>query len=372
MAERFVDSKLTPLLLIASVLLGIAATILLPREEEPQIRAAMVDVFVQMPGASAREVTERVTRPMEKLLWEIPGVEYIYSTSSPGGSMSIVRFKVGKDLKDSLVRINQKLQANYDLIPPGASQPLLKPRSIDDVPVLALTFHGSDYDHLLLRRVAAQVDENVKQVPNVAETNLIGGARREVRVLVDPERLASRSMTLSDLPQILREANRQAIAGNLVRENREYIVETGSFFRDAKEVARTVIGVHEGAPIFLEDVATVVDGPEEARNYVFFGRGGAEFAGDPEEPAVTLTIAKRPGANAIHVVRDVLEKIELLKGSVIPGDLEVSVTRDYGETAFEKSNELLLHMAGAVFGVALLILFFLGWRESLIISLAIP
>jgi multidrug efflux pump subunit AcrB len=372
MAARFVDSRLTPLLVIAAILLGTASTLLLPREEEPQIKVPMVDVFVSMPGAPSREVAERVTRPMEKLLWEIPGVEYIYSTSSPGQSMVIVRFEVGEDLERSLVKLNQKLQGNFDLIPPGASLPLVKPRSIDDVPVLALTFHSATQDHLSLRRVASQVDEYVKQIPQVAETTLIGGARREIRIQADPARLAARSLTLTDLPPMLRQANRQSAAGTLTRENREFIIETGAFFRDAREVELTVIGVHEGRPIFLRDVADVTDGAEELRNYVFFGRGGPESAGAAEEAAVTLSIAKRPGANAIQVVDQVLEKIELLHGRIIPHDVEVTVTRDYGETAAEKSNELLLHMGIAVFGVALLILFFLGWRESIIVLLAIP
>lgn len=371
-AARFVDSKLTPLLILAAVLLGIASTMLLPREEEPQIRAPMIDVFVSMPGASAREVAERVTRPMEKLLWEIPGVEYIYSTSSPGRAMAIVRFEVGEEMEESLVRLNQKMRSNFDRIPPGASRPLIKPRSIDDVPVLALTFHSRIHDHLTLRRVASQVDESIRQVPNVAETTLIGGARREVRVRVDPVRLAARSLTLADLPAALREANRQRIAGAMVRENREYLVETGSFFRDSREVARTVIGVHEGRPVFLEDVAEVIDGAEETRSYVLFGRGGPGSEEMREEAAVTIAVAKRPGANAIRVVEDVIDKVDVLKGSLIPNEIEVSVTRDYGETAAEKSNELLFHMGIAVFGVALLILLFLGWRESLIVLLAVP
>ncbi|MEX2382484.1 MAG: efflux RND transporter permease subunit [Opitutales bacterium] len=371
-AARFVDSKLTPLAVIAAILLGLASTILLPREEEPQIQVPMVDVFVTMPGAGAQEVAERVTRPMEKLLWEIPGVEYVYSTSSPGQSMVIVRFDVGEDLERSLVKLNQKLQGNFELIPPGASHPLVKPRSIDDVPVLALTFHSASHDHLALRRLVSQVDEYVKQVPQVAETTLIGGARREVRVLVDPARLAARSLILTDLPPLLRQANRQLVSGALTNENREFVVETGSFFRNAQEVGRTVIGMHDGRPIFLDDVAEVVDGAEEIRDYVFFGQGGPERAHEPNQEAVTLSVAKRPGANAIHVVDQVLEKIDLLKGQVIPGDVAVTVTRDYGETAAEKSNELLLHMGIAVFGVAVLILLFLGWRESLIVLLAIP
>ena len=184
-ARAFIDSKLTPLLVVASVLLGAAAVLLLPREEEPQIKVPMVDVMVSMPGFSAKEVEERSTRPMEKLLWEISGVEYLYSTSRDGESLVIVRFKVGSDPEESLVKLTEKLRSNFDRIPHGVTWPLIKPRSIDDVPILGLTFHSARYDHMTLRRLAAQVDDSVKQVPLVAETTLIGGAHREVRVLLD-------------------------------------------------------------------------------------------------------------------------------------------------------------------------------------------
>ena len=202
-ARAFIDSKLTPLIIITSVLLGAAAIMMLPREEEPQIKVPMIDVLVSMPGFSAKEVEERATRPMEKLLWEIPGVEYIYSTSRPGESLAIVRFKVGEDVEKSLVKLNQKLQSNFDRIPRGVSPPLIKPRSIDDVPILALTFHSRHYDHLTLRRLVAQVDDAVKQVPLVAETTIIGGAKRQLRVLLDPSRLASRNLTAAEIVPML-------------------------------------------------------------------------------------------------------------------------------------------------------------------------
>ena len=218
-ARAFIDSKLTPLIVIASVLLGAFAVVMLPREEEPQIKVPMVDVLVAMPGFSAKEVEERATRPMEKLLWEIPGVEYIYSTSRPGESLVIVRFKVGEDMERSIVKLNQKLQQNFDRIPHGVSTPLIKARSIDDVPILALTFHSARYDHLTLRRLVAQVDDAVKQVPLVAETTLIGGARRQVRVLLDPAKLASRNLSPAGLVPMLRQANKQFAAGGLTSEN---------------------------------------------------------------------------------------------------------------------------------------------------------
>jgi multidrug efflux pump subunit AcrB len=388
-AHAFIDSKLTPLIIIASVLLGLLAVLLLPREEEPQIKVPMVDVMVSMPGFSAKEVEERATRPMEKLLWEIPGVEYIYSTSSEGQSLVIVRFKVGEDMESSLVKLNQKLQSNFDKIPHGVSPPLIKARSIDDVPILALTFHSPRCDHLTLRRLVAQVDDAVKQVPLVAETTLIGGAHRQVRVLLDPAKLASRNLSPAGLVPMLQQANRQFAAGGLTSDNKEVVVETGAFLKDARDVGNVVVGVFGGKPVYLRDAATIVDGAEEPSQYVFFGKGSAgvspaaEAQNRPanlqagglryvEEPAVTLSIAKRPGANAITVANEVLRKVDTLKGRVIPADVQVSVTRNYGLTAEEKSNELLWHMLIAVVGVSLLILLALGWRESLIVAIAIP
>jgi multidrug efflux pump subunit AcrB len=371
-ARAFVDSKLTPLIIIASVLLGVFAVLLLPREEEPQIKVPMVDVLVSMPGSGAKEVEERATRPMEKLLWEIPGVEYIYSTSSEGQSLVIVRFKVGEEMERSLVKLNQKLQSNFDKIPHGVSQPLIKARTIDDVPILCLTFHSAHYDHLTLRRLVAQVDDAVKQVPQVAETTLIGGAHRQVRVLLDPAKLASRNLSPAGLIPMLQQANRQFTAGELTSNNKEVVIETGAFLTNARDVGNVVVGVFGGKPVYLRDVADIVDGAEEPSQYVFFGIGAAKGTTANDQPAVTLSIAKRPGANAITVANEVLKKIDTLKGRVIPANVQVSVTRNYGLTAEEKSNELLWHMLIAVVGVSLLILLTLGWRESLIVAIAIP
>lgn len=375
-AGAFIDSKLTPLVVVASILLGAFAVIMLPREEEPQIKVPMIDVMVAMPGFTAKEVEERATRPMEKLLWEIPGVEYIYSTSRPGECMAIVRFKVGEDPEESLVKLTHKMQANFDRIPHGVSLPLIKLKSIDDVPILALTFHSSSHDHYTLRRLAAQVDDAVKQVPLVAETAIIGGARRQVRVLFDPTRLAARNLSPAALVPMLTQANRQFVVGNLPSNNREVIVETGAFLTDVEQVGNVVVGVFGGKPVYLRDVAEIKDGPEEPSQYVLFGLGAATRSAQPgqqvEEPAVTISVAKRPGANAIAVANAVLAKVESIKGRVIPGDVEISITRHYGETAAEKSNELLLHMGIAVVSVSFLILLALGWRESAVVAVAIP
>ncbi len=366
-ARMFVDSKLTPLLIVASVLLGLASVILLPREEEPQIKVPMIDVMVSMPGANAREVAERVTRPMEQLLWEIPGVEYVYSTSRPGESLVIVRFKVGSNLEESLVKLNQKLQTNFDRIPHGVSTPLIKPRTIDDVPIMALTLHSAVQGPMELRRLAAELQDAVKQIPQVAETRIIGGLRRQIRVQLDPVRMASRGVTAAGLVPMLQQSNRQSLAGAITSGNRTILIESGGFIAAAAEAGRVVVGVYEGRPVYLRDVAEIIDGPEEPQAYVYQAVQGRGL-----EPAVTLSVAKQPGANAVDVSHAVMRKLDEVRGRLLPADVQVTVTRDYGETASEKSNELLFHMAIAVVSVSLLVMFVLGWRESLVVAIAIP
>jgi multidrug efflux pump subunit AcrB len=368
-ARAFIDSKLTPLFLLGAMVIGLFTLWQLPREEEPQIIVPMFDVFVSMPGASAKEVEQRVTGPTERLLWEIPGVEYLYSTSSPGMSLVVVRFLVGEDEQDAAVKVNEKLQANFDRIPPGASRPLIKARSIDDVPVLALTLWSRRYDHAALRKVAAELADAVKQVKDVSEVTLIGGARREVRVLLDPAALASRNLSVLGVADAVQGANQRLPAGTISTANRSIQIETGQWLADEQDVGRVVVGVHRGRPVFLKEVAEIRDGGEEPSQYVFHG----ETEGDAGEwPAVTLALAKRKGVNAVAVTHKVMQKVEALRGSLVPADVEIEVTRDYGETATEKSNELLFHMFIAVVSVSLLIWWTLGRRESMIVALAIP
>ncbi len=383
-ARAFIGSKLTPLIIVASILLGLGAVAMLPREEEPQIVVPMIDVFVQMPGASAKEVEERVTKPMEKLLWEVPGVEYIYSTSSPGMAMAVVRFYVGQDEENAIVRLNQKMLANFDLIPPGASQPLVKPRSIDDVPILALTLSSESYDHFTLRRVAAQVHDQIKEINDVSEVKIIGGGRRQIRVLLDEASMAAHNVAPAAILPALEQSNRQSQSGGFSSGNREFLVETGGFLHSAEEVGAVVIGVFDDRPVYLRDVAKIVDGPEEPADYVMFGKGDVaskHAPGNPQsqspnpqsvQPAVTISVAKRKGVNAIEIADKVLEKVERLKGNLIPSEVTVTTTRNYGETASEKSNELLLHMMIAILSVAVLIWLTLGLRESGIVAIAIP
>jgi multidrug efflux pump subunit AcrB len=367
-AHAWISSKLTPLLIAAALLVGAFAVWKLPREEEPQIIVPMIDIMVQMPGASAHEVEERITKPMEKLLWEIPGVEYIYSTSSPGSSLAIVRFYVGQDEEKSIVRLNQKMQANFDLIPPGASQPLVKPRSIDDVPILALTLSSPRYGDFELRRIAAQLDDAIKQVPDVSAVSLIGGERRAIRIVLDESKLAAYNLSPLQVTGALGMSNRRLPSGEFASGNREYVLETGEFLRTAEDVRSVVAGVANDKPVYVRDVAEVSDGGEEPTDYV----RTADARSRQFLPAVTLAVSKRKGTNAVIVAGNVLRRIEPLKGTVIPSDVHVAITRDYGKTAAEKSNELLFHMLIAVVSVSLLIAITLGFRESLIVFIAIP
>ena len=367
LAAAFIPSKLTPLFIAGSVALGAFAVAALPREEEPQIVVPMVDVFVDLPGASPAEVEQRVTRPMEKLLWEVPGVEYLYSTSSPGQSMVIVRFLVGEDEERALVRLNQKLQANFDRIPPGASTPIVKPRSIDDVPIAAVTLWGSGYDDHLLRTLAAQVREALAEVPDVSEVTLLGGRPREIAVEIDPARLAAAAVDPLVLAGTLEAANARATSSGAVMGGTVERLEAGRQIDTPAALRDVVIPSGNGRVIRVGDVARVTDGDAPPASYVrFHSRDGGSY------PAVTLAVAKRKGANAITVAHEVELKLATVRPVLLPGNLNVTMTRNYGETAAEKSNELLYHMFLAVVSVSVLIALALGLREALVVLIAIP
>ena len=374
-AHAFIDSKLTPLVIVAALLLGAFAILETPREEEPQIIVPMLDVFVQMPGASPQEVAERVSLPMEKLLREIPGVEYVYSISHPGMSMLIVRFYVGTKQEDAVIQTYNKLYSNFDRIPPGVSPPLIKVRSIDDVPIMALTLWGKNYDSYRLRRIAGELEDSLKRIDDVSETTIIGGQPRQVRVVLDTERLAAYGLTPGAIVGQLQGANSRSLAGAFARDNREFQVQAGLFFTHASDLQQVVVGVHGGRPVYLRDVVErIEDGPAEPDSYVLYAnaQGTSQASANPEYPAVTITLAKRKGTNASIIADHVLEKVNALRGYMLPNDLNVTVTRNYGETAKDKSNELLQHLLIATFSVTLLIALALGWRESGVVLLAVP
>jgi len=373
-ASHFINSKLTPLFVAASLLLGAFAIWKTPREEEPQIVVPMLDVFVQMPGASPAEVEQRASIPMERLLREVPGVEYVYSISSPGMSLLVVRFYVGTKEEDAIVTTYNKLYSNFDRIPQGVSQPLIKVRSIDDVPVMALTLWGRNYDSYQLRQIAGELKEQLAQLDNVSETKIIGGLPRQVRVTLDTQKLAAYGMTPRAVVAQLRQANARDVAGSFARDNQEFAVEAGRFLGTANDLQQIVVGVHQGRPVYLRDVAaSIADGPSEAKDYVLYANGAAAkdtVRGD--YPAVTITLAKRKGTNATEITQAAEKQIESLRGYLLAPDLNVTVTRNYGETAKDKSDELLKHLFIATLSVTLLIALALGWRESGVVLVAIP
>lgn len=372
-ARAFIQSKLTPLIVIASILLGTFAVIVTPREEEPQIIVPMIDVYVSYPGASAEEVDERATIPMSRLLWEIKGVEYVYTMSKPGMSIAIVRFYVGQDMEKSIVDLYNKLMSNYDIIPPGVSQPLVKPKSIDDVPILTFTLWSKEYSGYELRRVAEEVRDELKKDPEVSEFSVIGGQRRQMRVSLDPTRLRAYNLSPVEIAARLEKANFLLPSGKFPRQDKDYIVETGSFLKDASDVGKVVVGVSGDRPVYLENVSHITDGPEEPSNYVLMGFGPASKRGiSGMEEAVTIAIAKKKGTNATHIAERALKKIEELKGNRIPSGVNITTTRNYGDTAKEKSDELLKHMLLAAISVTILIALALGWRESIVVAVAVP
>ncbi|RPI53142.1 MAG: efflux RND transporter permease subunit, partial [Acidobacteria bacterium] len=354
-------------MMVGSLLVGLFAVLALPREEEPQIIVPMIDVFASMPGAAPAEIEQRVTRPLEKLLWEIPGVEYLYSTSSPGQAMVVVRFFVGQDEERALVRLNQKLAANPGMLPEGAPAPVVKLRSIDDVPVMALTLWGERYDDFQLRQIAGQLHDAVKEIPDVSDVTMIGGRPRQVTVEIDAARLAAYRIDPLMVRRALASSNARLAGGVLVEGGRGTLVETGHWIASAESVGDVVVATREGAPILVRDVAQVVDADAEPDSYVtFIGRDGRAF------PAVTLSISKRRGTNAIEIASRVEEKLSAVRGTFVPSDVNLTVTRNYGETARDKSNELLWHMLLAVLSVAALIWLVLGRREAAVVMTAIP
>ena len=369
----FANSKLTPLIIIASMLIGLFAVLNLAREEEPQISVPIFDIFVSYPGADAQEVERRVVDLGERKLWEIPGVEYIYSTAETDGALFIVRFKVGENTEDSLIKLYTKVYSNLDFLPQGSSQPLIKLRSIDDVPTLSLTFHSETRDPVSLRRGVARLQTLLNAIPNVSETRIIGGRKRQFQVFFDEAKIRERLLNPLEITHFIRAANVKTDAGRLDTQPGLTAVEANSFFRSAADLENLVVSASAGSIVTLKDIAAVKDGPDQEDRYVGiqFGPASSLAKKGPFE-AVTLAISKRKGTNASRLCETILEKVKELKGNVIPADVQMTVTRNYGETASEKSNELLYHMAIAVFSVSLLIAFSLGKRESGVIAIAIP
>ena len=366
-AQAFLRSKLTPLVTLASLAVGLLGILATPREEEPQISVPMIDVIAALPGASPQEAENLLARPVEKRMWEIPGVEHVYTSSGEGFALVTVRFTVGEDQEESITKVHAKLFAALDQAPAGALPPLVKPHSIDDVPILTLTLHSRQYDSNELRQLATRLEDQVRTIPDVSETFIAGGQPRQIRVNLQAAQMAARGVTPGEVAMALRGASARLQAGQFTAGNETYLVDVGAPLASAADVGSVVVSARGGAPVYLRDVAEVRESFGELTTYVSHAEGGEAPAA-----AVTLAVAKRPGANATEVAHRALERVESARGSLLPSDVEMEVTRDYGETAAEKAQELIFHLLLATLSVTLLIWLFLGWREALVVLVAVP
>ncbi len=381
--EAFLLSRLPIIFIIASLLAGATALILTPREEEPQIEVPAVDVMINFPGASAAEVENLVTINLERKLWEIDGVEYVYSASRAGGAVVTLRFYVGEDRVASLLKTHSKIMSYLDEVPPGVTGWVVKPIEIDDVPILTFSLYSSVYSDYELRRVADEILHRIQSIHDTGRASVVGGRKRQIRVLLQPEKMASRSVAVLDMERALKGANVNLRAGAMDVKNREVVVDAGPFIKSAAELKDLLVGVYQGRPVYLGDVADVVDGPEEVATYtrLTFGPGASrdsvtnklkDALQSSSYNQVTLAVAKRRGTNAVKVSEGLIKRFEELKRDVIPSDVNVLVTRNYGKTADDKVNELMKHLAIAVVSIIALLTVMLGWREAMIVALAVP
>ncbi len=373
--KQFINSPVTPLLMMAFLAIGILGLFFTPRQEDPKISVPMVDVFVQYAGASSKQVTSLVTDPLNRIMSEIPGVRHVYSATQRGGSVVTVRFEVGEDMGHSIVKVHDKIQSNIDLMPPGVSMPLVKPVSIDDVPTVTVTLWSKDVDDGNLRTLAFDVLQRLEEVPNTGKGFVVGGRSEQIRIEVKPERLTGYDITLAQIAQTIKTANAEMSAGNIESGNLAFSVYTGSFLTNAQEIARLVIGVRNGIPVYLRDVAYVYAGPEETKRYVTFDSGHSyadKNTNANSEAAVTIAIAKKIGSNGVSVSKNILKRLNALKGNLIPDNVNIEITRDYGKSADKKVNELLVALFEATVAVSILCIIGLGLRAASVVVVIIP
>ena len=374
-AQGFMNSKLTVLLMVAFMAIGIYSSFLIPREEEPQIDVPMADVFVGYPGASPKEIETKVVKPLEKILSNIKGIEYVYSTSMKDGAMVIVQFYVGEDIERSFVKLYNEVMKNMDIMPQGVTPPLIKTRAIDDVPMLALTLWSEQYDDYDLHQITQELNNEIEKVTDVAITKSIGGRHRELRITLDKDKMAENNLDILQVAQNIKASNHQGSAGKFNTNNTEFLVHTGEFLKTVEDIENLIVGTAQQNPVYLKQIAQITDGPSLSNNYVSFGYGyGSEKANTykSEYSAVTLSVAKRKGADAMKIADEILAKVEDLKKDLIPNDAHVEVTRNYGATASQKVSELLMHLAGAIIAVTFVVMLAMGWRGGLVVFLSVP
>ncbi len=375
MTRAFINSPLSPLLFFAMLFTGLMGLVVTPRQEDPQISVPMVDIFVRYPGASAEQVASLAVEPLERIMSEIPGVEHVYSASKQGQGIVTVQFFVGEALNDSILKVHDRIQRNMDKIPPGVPPPLVKPKSIDDVPVVNLTLWSPEIADSDLRKLALDVLQQLKEIPNTGESFIVGGRVDQVRVEVYSERLSGYGIGLDQVAQTIRTANAEQQAGDMEAADTYFTVYTGAFLRNAEQISRLVVGERNGVPVYVRDLARVRQEPKDADQIVEFytGPAGEHTQQANGVPAVTIAVAKKEGANGVEVANAVLAKVEDLKGVLIPSNVQVAITRDYGQTANDKVNELIAKLFKATGFVFLLVLFaFRALRPALVVLLVIP
>lgn len=372
LVTSFLKGNLSILLMLISIAAGIVALMATPREEEPQIVVPVADVLVSYPGGSAEEVEELVASRLEKLLYQIDGVEYVYSMSRPGMAVVTVRFFVGQDREGSLIKLYNKIFQNIDQTTPGISGWVVKPIEIDDVPIVNATLFSRSADTYQLRRIAEEAAQKLQQIPNTSRVTIHGGERRSIHVMLDAQKLAAHSLSPLDVAGALKMSNSQADSGTFSQNNRDVVVETGPFLCDVEDVRGLLVGAQGGRPVYLRDVADVTDGPEEMSTYTRIGFGASQREKDGDLPAVTLAVSKKKGSNAVWVSRDVESMLDELKGSVIPDNVDYRITRNYGETANEKVNGLVEGLGEAIITVIALIWIMMNWRVGVIVAIAVP
>ncbi|NIR59470.1 MAG: efflux RND transporter permease subunit [Gammaproteobacteria bacterium] len=378
-ARKFLLSEVTPLLALAGFLLGLFAVAITPREEDPQIEVTFANVMIPFPGARPAEVENLVASPAEQVLSEIKDIEHVYSVSRPGMAIITVQYKVGLERTEAIVRLYNKIFSNQDWLPEnlGVRQPIIKPKGIDDVPIITLTLWTEDQERAAydLQKVAHAIEAELKRVPGTRDIYTLGGPDRVVHVRLDAQRMAGYGVALDDLRATLTSANTSLDAGALVRGNEEIIVQSGTFLSSAEEVGDLVVAVHEGKPVYLRDVAEIAHGPDQPERYVSFSTGRAAHRKGIEArgtfPAVTVAVAKKPGENAVTVAEEVIRRFEQLEGIFVPEGVNVTVTRNYGVTADDKAQTLIKKLIFATVSVVLLTLLALGWREALIVGVAV-
>ncbi|MDT8282646.1 MAG: efflux RND transporter permease subunit, partial [Gammaproteobacteria bacterium] len=373
-AKSFINSPITPMLIVIFILMGLTGIAFTPRQEDPQISVPMADIFVQYPGASAEQVAALAAKPLERIMSEIDGVKHVYAAAQRDSAIVTVEFFVGEDMENSLTKVYSKLNSNLDVMPPGVTNYIVKPKAVDDVPGLTVTLWSNQVDDASLRLIALDTLQKLSEVPNSNQGFVVSGRTEQLRVEVLPEKLAGYGISLPQMAQVIQQANSEKSVGDIEAWDKSFKVYTGSFLQSAQDVESIVVGISNGIPVYIRDVANVLHGPSEVHSAVNHYTGPASI--EPEvangASAVTIAIAKKKGSNGVSVYGEIIDRLNSIKGEIIPDNVNVFISRDYGKTANDKVNELIFKLFVATGVVTLLVFVALGWRPALVVLIVIP